>query len=126
MIQEPPPPPSGRGTPYPQQDGQWEDPRYPPGVLPQRPETAALPPRPGSGGSGSYRVQIGAYRVSANSDRAYRKLIDGGYPGPYVSVVNGLGRVRFGGYAGRAEAAEAARSYRQREGGDAIVVRERR
>ena len=136
IIQEPP---FAQSTPldqpyYPQdrtgRQGQWQDSNYPPqggGRIPQRPETAALPPRPRSGGAGSYRVQVGAYRVSANSDRAYRKLRDEGYPNPYVSEGgNGLNRVRFGGYAGRAEAAEAARSYRQREGGDAVVVLDRR
>jgi cell division septation protein DedD len=73
---------------------------------------------------GPFSVQVGAFRVKANSDAVLRDLEDRGYE-PYVIELTSANRqlhtVRIGRYGDRTEASEAASEFRRREKMAAIV-----
>ena len=87
-----------------------------------RPEFALppLPPPPPA-----FSLQVGAFLQPDNLDRFVADLSERGYTPRVLEITNSSGRilsiVRVGGFANRTDATQAALTFQQREGMDALV-----
>lgn len=93
------------------------DPRFPPS------RSGGTGPRvQGTGPAvGRFAIQTGAFAVAANAEQAAQRLSDLGLD-PRIKEQGRLNLVRFGAFNTRGQARRALRTFKNRGGGDAVVV----